>query len=185
MRTLKSHCYQHAAWKTATHGSSGKQKKNTWSKLAESQLPKSNYEYKQFGERQIRILQLHAAESFDDTIECSLDAYDINELRHQHNALSYTWGNEDPTQKILLRTPQEPPTGTGGARLRALAQGIVIAKKRVYIRPNLIDALRRFRDTSNRQEDLLLWIDAICINQPDQEEKSMQVARMAEIIQQS
>ena len=44
------------------------------------------------------------------------------------------------------------------------------------------DALRTFRDTnSTTQEDLLLWIDAIRINQTNQEEKSIQVARMAEI----
>ena len=166
---------------TGAVGSSSSQQKNIWSKVAESQLPKSDYEYKQLGKRQIRILRLHAADSPGEPIECSLDAYDIDEVIHQYNALSYTWGNKEPTEKIKLRTPQEPPTGTGGARLRSLAQSIVSAKKSFYIRPNLIDALRRFRDTSDKQEDLLLWIDAICINQPDQKEKSMQVARMAEI----
>ena len=94
-----------------------------------------------------------------------------------YDALSYTWGTEDPVQKIIIRTPQEASTGTGKSRLQSFVTGTII-KKRVYVRPNLEDALRQFRDT---QEDVLLWIDALCINQSDQEEKSRQVARMAEI----
>ena len=155
--------------------------KDIWSKLVETQLPKSNYEYKRLGRSQFRILRLHAAESSTDTIECSLEICDLEELSNHYDALSYTWGNEEPTQKILLRTSQEPSTGTGKARFRSLAN-VMIIKKRVYIRPNLEDALRQFRDTDpNTQDDLLLWIDAICINQADEEEKSMQVARMADI----
>lgn len=165
---------------TGAVGSSSSHKKNIWSNIAEAQLPKSNYEYRRLVGNQIRILRLHAAESSTDTIECSLEVHDTDELSNHYNALSYTWGNEDAIQKILLRAPQEPTTGTGKARFQAFAQKMT--KTRFYIRPNLEDALRQFRDTNpNTQQDLLLWIDAICINQIDEEEKSMQVARMAEI----
>ena len=163
--------------------SSSLQKKNIWSSLAETQLPKlkSDYEYKELGENQIRILRLHAAESPTDTIECSLEAYDIDDLSNQkYDALSYTWGTEEPIQKILLRVPQEAAAGTGKPHIRSVA--LVIIKRRIFIRPNLEDALRQFRDTDpNTQVDLLLWVDALCIHQSDEKEKSIQVARMAEI----
>ena len=153
------------------------QKKTIWSNIVETQPKSTIFKYKPLGEGQIRILRLHAAESSTDTIECSLDAYDTDELRNQYDALSYTWGNEEPTQKILLRTSQEPTTGTGRARFQSAIRQ-TIPNKRFYIRPNLEDALRQFRDN---QDDLLLWIDAICIDQANIEEKSIQVARMAEI----
>ena len=163
---------------TGAVGSSSSHKKNIWSKLAESQLPQSNYKYKRLGENEIRLLRLHAADSSTDTIECSFDAYDLCEPSdHMYDALSYTWGTNDPVQKIIIRTPKEESIGTGKSRLQSIVTGTII-KKRVYVRPNLEDALRQFRDT---QEDVLLWIDALCINQSDQEEKSRQVARMAEI----
>lgn len=154
---------------TGAVGSSSSHKKNIWSNIAEAQLPKSNYEYRRLVGNQIRILRLHAAESSTDTIECSFEVHDTDELSNHYNALSYTWGNEDAIQKILLRAPQEPTTGTGKARFQAFAQKMT--KTRFYIRPNLEDALRQFRDTNpNTQQDLLLWIDAICINQIDEEE---------------
>ena len=164
---------------TVAGGGNNSQQTTIWNSLANTRLPKSTYEYKPLGERQIRILRLHAAGSSTDTIECSLEAYDADELRNQYDALSYTWGNEEPTQRILLRTSQEPTTSTGSTRLRLITQQAIL-RKYFYIRPNLEDALRRFRDTTS-QQDVLLWIDAICINQTDKEEKSMQVARMAEI----
>ena len=164
-----------------TGASSSSQKKSIWAQVAETQLPKSNYEYKQLEENQTRILRLHAADSSIDPIECSLEVYDMDELRNQmFDALSYTWGTEEALRKILLRIPKEPTTGTGKARFRSVVQGMV--KKQFYIRSNLEDALRQFRDTDpNTQEDLLLWVDALCINQLDDKEKSMQVAMIAEI----
>ena len=160
--------------------SSSSNKNNFWTKFAETKLPKSNYEYTKLGKNKFRILRLHAAESSTDPIECSLEVCDIDELSNHYDALSYTWGNEEPTEKILVRRPQKPTTSAGKSRLKYFAQSMT--KKRIYIRPNLEDALRTFRDTNaSTQEDLLLWIDAICINQTNEEEKSMQVARMAEI----
>ena len=162
---------------TGALGGITSQEETVWSDIAKTQPKSTFFEYKPLGERQVRILRLHAAESSTDTIECSLDAYDIDELRSQYTALSYTWGNDEPTQKILLRTSQEPTTGTGRARFRSAVQQ-TITNKRIFIRPNLEDALRQFRDTT---KDELLWIDAICIDQENIEEKSKQVSRMAEI----
>ncbi|KAM3078481.1 hypothetical protein ACMFMG_006360 [Clarireedia jacksonii] len=71
-----------------------------------------------------------------------------------YEALSYVWG--DSTQKGKLRV-----------------NGIVIE-----ITQNLASALQCVRD---RNISRRLWVDAICINQTDEEEKNDQVAKMAYI----
>jgi hypothetical protein len=61
----------------------------------------------------------------------------------------------------------------------------VISDNKIYklpIIPNLEAALRQLRDP---QEDRVFWIDAICINQEYDKEKSQQVPMMAQIYSQA
>jgi hypothetical protein len=74
--------------------------------------------------------------------------------RPRYEALSYTWGKPDVVKAIELN----------GAR--------------VNIRENLWSALVNLRDA---REERVLWIDAICINQADVEERNRQVQLMAYI----
>ncbi|KAK8071379.1 hypothetical protein PG997_011582 [Apiospora hydei] len=46
---------------------------------------------------------------------------------------------------------------------------------------NLERALRNLRDSNTLSERFLLWVDALCINQDDAEERAVQVARMQTI----
>lgn len=73
-------------------------------------------------------------------------------------ALSYTWGSPDQRQEIFV-------SEEGG--LTTLSVTI-----------NLAEALKYLR---NRSKARLLWIDAICINQQDLEERSRQVRLMSHI----
>ncbi|TGJ79140.1 hypothetical protein E0Z10_g9625 [Xylaria hypoxylon] len=51
--------------------------------------------------------------------------------------------------------------------------------QRLYVRPNLDKALRSLRDKTNK---VVLWVDAICINQADEKvEKTAQTAKMQHI----
>ncbi|KAK0645797.1 heterokaryon incompatibility protein-domain-containing protein, partial [Cercophora newfieldiana] len=116
---------------------------------------------------EVRLLKLHPSPDIGhdlvgDLVIMSLHTHeDAKECTTHHppyEALSYQWGNADGNQ---------PPAITING----------ISKQ---ITPNLHSALRHIRDTGRER---VLWIDALCINQDDLEEKSSQVQRMAGIYQ--
>lgn len=72
------------------------------------------------------------------------------------DALSYTWGIPSFTQIILCNGISHPVT------------------------TNLEIALKAYRSP---KEDRYIWVDALCINQQDDREKSEQVANMLAIFQ--
>jgi hypothetical protein len=76
-----------------------------------------------------------------------------------YTALSYAWGPYENLQKILC---------SGGAYLE--------------VTPNLYHALKQIRHPSESQT---FWIDAICVNQKDVDERNQQVAQMKHIYSQS
>lgn len=69
-------------------------------------------------------------------------------------ALSYVWGTQDATEQIVLDG------------------------KEFYVKPNVANALYELRRTFRRRD---IWVDAICINQCDIDEKNTQVPLMATI----
>lgn len=72
--------------------------------------------------------------------------------------LSYTWGDPDITEKIMLNGEE------------------------IEVRKNLADALRVYRRLGWFQSSHYgLWVDAVCINQADAAEQGAQVARMRAI----
>lgn len=99
----------------------------------------------------IRIVMLQKG-SGGDTIKCSIVHTELNETPYQ--ALSYEWGlpNNDRTIRI------------DGCCVRILS--------------NLYEALMQIRSTT---EDMVLWIDAFCINQADIPERNSQVTMMGKI----
>ena len=72
----------------------------------------------------------------------------------QYQAVSYCWGDNSPTKSCSCNGLDYPITA------------------------NLETALRRLRDVTSSR---LLWVDAICINQHDNDEKSVQVQKMLTI----
>jgi hypothetical protein len=73
-----------------------------------------------------------------------------------YQALSYAWGEPTKTHHVIIEG------------------------KRLPISANLDRALRRVRWTD---QDLCLWVDAICINQDDAAEKENQISMMLQIYQ--
>jgi hypothetical protein len=111
------------------------------------------YEYKPFTTNtSIRILALLPAEK-EYRIECQLSIVERDQAP-PYKALSYAWGRPTDTRVIVC----------GGKKLKIPA--------------NLRDALWRIRDPAEIQ---LLWADAVCINQSDEQERGHQVKHMSSI----
>jgi hypothetical protein len=113
-----------------------------------------------FGEStNIRVLEiLHdPTYCFSAPISCKIRLIileDDEEAQTPYNALSYVWGNADVTKTILV--DGEP----------------LIVRENLWL---FLDQMRKVRYKKK------IWIDAICINQQNNGEKSHQVAMMGEI----
>jgi hypothetical protein len=77
----------------------------------------------------------------------------------QYEALSYTWGSAEDPVAIYV--------GASGAQIISVTQ-------------NLASALRYLR---HETEDRQLWVDAVCIDQKNLQERSKQVLKMADVYQ--
>lgn len=108
----------------------------------------------------IRLLKLIAGIPSNPTIDCELVETRLDSLKHiKYEALSWCWGTSQEEDYIRIR----------GKR------GKAYAKK---AKPDLVKALLALR---SEKWDRYLWIDAVCINQEDMDEKNQQVEMMAEI----
>jgi hypothetical protein len=98
----------------------------------------------------IRVLQLAAGKK-GDTLSGEILITSIDDDSFEYNALSYMWGDPAPTNTIYL------------------------SGKALPIASNLNTALHYLRYTDR---PLIIWIDAICINQEDEIERTEQVQLM-------
>ncbi|KAF4626721.1 hypothetical protein G7Y89_g11436 [Cudoniella acicularis] len=103
----------------------------------------------------VRLLRLFKGDFLDD-ISCELFNAWINESDGgiPYSALSYTWGT--PTKEKM----------------------IMVNGSTMQVTSNLFSALQHLRFGN---EDRLLWIDAICIDQDNNQEKNHQVRYMGDI----
>jgi hypothetical protein len=102
----------------------------------------------------IRLLVLQPLqEGAGDLVRCELRHVTFGE-KPVFKALSYTWGTSEETKTIFMNN------------------------QRFEIRENLYDALVHLRQEIEGQA---LWVDAICINQRDDEERCSQVSFMDHI----
>ena len=163
-------------------------------------LPQATYKYTRIAPDEIRLLHILPADNKRDMLHTELRTVSLSDPLLHFVALSYTWGNEEPTEKVWIRKPESWPARPRPPirpidRFVNYAWELVKEKHRLkpnatfYVRPNLGDALRHLRNYSEREQDqsqhepetLILWVDCICINQNDENEKSAQVSRMADI----
>ncbi|PVH67350.1 hypothetical protein DL98DRAFT_443881, partial [Cadophora sp. DSE1049] len=109
--------------------------------------------------RQIRLLTLQAGQ-WHSPICCDLAPQSLDS-NPDYQALSYAWGSTDKNTKDITINGRPFP-----------------------VLPNLHSILKRLR-RNIKGENLVLWIDAICINQTGSEagslEKSSQIQMMATI----
>jgi hypothetical protein len=112
------------------------------------------FPYKPLGDglSMIRLITIQPAD-FDEPLHCSLH-YAKLDADPNYEALSYVWGDATKTLPITL-------------------DGLAIE-----ITLNLESALRHLRYSDKPRT---LWADALCINQSDLEERSLQVLHMRDI----
>lgn len=136
---------------------------NTVSALRSWLFSRKRLAYKPLPSAQaIRVVQVQSADA-SNGIVCSLRTLDSPHLQPYH-CLSYTWGDPLTSNKALVPTTFEIKVDDG----------------HVTITKNLYDALiQLFEDPDFRLNQLqAIWIDQICINQADTDEKNVQVAMM-------
>jgi hypothetical protein len=105
----------------------------------------------------IRLLRLLPNEDEAAPIHCELCNYSLQRLSlrtHLYEALSYVWGDPDKTLSIY------------------------VDKNQFQVTVNLHAALSHLRDYSFER---VIWVDAICIDQSNLEERKQQVQLMAKI----
>jgi hypothetical protein len=99
----------------------------------------------------IRVIALEPAEDSQVDLHCELRYIQLPFPHQDFTALSYVWG--DP----------------------ARSHNLICGSSRIRITANLDKALRRLR---LKDKTILIWADAVCINQSDLEERGQQVQRM-------
>ncbi len=117
----------------------------------------SAYQYRPLSDGCIRLLRLMPHPDENAKIQCQLFDYavlDSGRGGHLYEALSYVWGSMEKPLAVSTDEGYLPVT------------------------KNLHAALARLRD---RVFPRILWVDAICINQDDIEERGCQVSSMAKI----
>src|SRR6266516_377443 len=99
----------------------------------------------------VRFLKRSPDADFQAPIYCFVFKASLIEEGYypKYKALSYCWGDPGHTGEITLNG------------------------KSIKVRKNLESALRHLRDGTKEE---LLWVDALCINQNDLDERSSQVA---------
>jgi len=102
---------------------------------------------------QTRILELQPSTDLSAPLHCNLREIDVA-TDPFYDALSYTWGGE------------------------VLSCDLIINNSLLKITSNLHDALLRFRLCAGARK---MWVDAVCINQNDDDDKARQIPFMAEI----
>ncbi|KAK7757638.1 hypothetical protein SLS62_000014 [Diatrype stigma] len=102
----------------------------------------------------IRLLEILPSPIGDSPLVCNISHCTTTQSERKYEAISYTWGNDTPTNAILLN-------------------GEI-----AYVRDNLWQAIKHMRLID---EIRVVWVDALCINQADLAERASQVAQMAAI----
>ena len=115
--------------------------------------------------KSIRIIKLYPAAAPEETLCCEILTEDfLAPSSHPYEAISYTWDGQVPSPDHAISC--------------AIKEDGSVREEALQLTKNSSEALRRFR---LRHGFRLLWIDSVCIDQSNPQEKSHQVVLMSEI----
>ena len=120
-------------------------------------MPRFSHQPLERPHEQIRLLQIDNCEGATD-LRLSIAAYDL-QTAPPYNALSYEWGDAEPTVEIFVN------------------------RRCLEIRHNLFLFLVELwlKQRTSQQPYIPLWADALCIHQDNVEERNAQVGMMGKI----
>jgi hypothetical protein len=108
----------------------------------------------------LRLIRLHATANLEhDDLKCDISEFPFKSDQ-QYEALSWTWGNERPSEPLFVNSNDDSPLSV------------------CLLPPHLAAALKALRDQNLPR---YLWVDAICINQANIKERNDQVPMMDQI----
>lgn len=116
-----------------------------------------SYEYRPLDaeQKEFRLLTVQGYSISTDPVRCTMSHASLrNAQKPRYEAISYVWG--DQTKRSF----------------------IIVDGKVLGVPASAEYVLRRMR---KEEEDRMLWIDAVCINQDDLEERNHQVALMVDV----
>ncbi|ORY09096.1 heterokaryon incompatibility protein-domain-containing protein [Clohesyomyces aquaticus] len=113
------------------------------------------------GKHEIRLLVLYPG-SFEDPLQGDIIRKDLRR-KPAYDALSYTWADEtgDANRSKVIRSPKD--------------------NSFINITKSCEAALRRLRFPRASEQKRRVWVDAVCINQDDYQERNHQVSLMSQI----
>lgn len=115
--------------------------------------------------RQIRLVVLQGSNDRESPLKILLHTVDLETAQDTYMALSYYWGDPKATETVLVKRSSGTDTDECFD---------------VPVTRNLASALREMRNATS-QGLLLVWTDAICINQTNIVERNYQVKIMYDI----
>jgi hypothetical protein len=145
--------------------------------------------------RLLKLCELDKTESYSDLqkqIRCSIEIVDLKD-KPEYDALSYTWG--DPLTVYASADQVSPPKAWAARCMEIVCDG-----KPLSITTNLYTALlslrwcascqrkgkfKREREEASFRQASYIWIDALCIDQSNLDERSQQVSLMGRIYAQA
>jgi hypothetical protein len=119
---------------------------------------------------EIRVITVQPSQQRSSAIHCFLQTISIEDDRStkSYDALSYAWGSTENTDSIFVHNSLSADQPDSGVR--------------VPVTYALTGALRQFRAKATKSSELLvMWTDAVCINQRDAAERSQQVSMMRRV----
>lgn len=129
---------------------------------------KTSLEYRPLGDSEIRLVSFKKNQSGASRFELQLEHFESTKVP-SYIALSYVWG--DPTNSHPVNV---------NCRDFNVTQNLYEALLHINELSSIFEE-GLCRQSESGQANLFLWVDAICINQRDIDEKSEQVPRMTEI----
>jgi len=142
---------------------------------------RDQYSYSPIGKQQTRLVLLKPGYP-DEEIYAKLTVVDDTDLGSEsfaYSALSYVWGSAPASHTVYIQDDiDESSSSTYNKETQAECRSRTLQTKALAIRPNLHDALIHLR---SRKIIVPIWIDALCIDQNDAQERSNQVQKMGSI----